>query len=118
MFPEILKDKVYVGNSAGSMILGYQPSYRIQMQMYGGDTDLNFDVHSYFNLLDFAMLPHFMSNEIDGQNRNQEWVIQESKSVPYPVYAISDAAAIVVDGDKISVIGDGCMKVRDGEIIE
>ncbi|MCL2338352.1 MAG: peptidase E, partial [Proteobacteria bacterium] len=43
MFPEILKDKLYVGNSAGSMILGHQPSYRIQMQMYGGDTDLNFD---------------------------------------------------------------------------
>jgi len=113
ILPGILKNKLYVGSSAGSMILGHRPSYKIQDQMYGAAE--YFGVESYLDILDLSVLPHFESAK---DNRNKEWATDESKSADYPVYAISDSAAIVVDGYKISVIGNDYLKLVKGEISE
>ena len=107
MLPEILKEKVYVGGSAGSMILGRQPAY-------SACKEESFGVTSLLNILDFAFLPHYLNIK---RGRDEAWAIQESKHLEFPVYAISDKAAVVVNSDEISVIGEGYLKLQNGEII-
>lgn len=111
LLPKLLKDKVYVGSSAGSMILGRQPSYKTQDEIYG-EVDY-FGVHEYLNLLDFSILPHLHSEYFS--ERADEWAIRESKNVDYPVYAISDNAALIIDGDKEYVVGHDYMKLVGGK---
>ena len=112
ILPEILHDKLYVGSSAGSMILGHRPSYKNQVKAYGESEC--FGVERYLDLVDFSILPHFHAEYLD--NRGDEWAIEESKSVGYPVYAISDKAAVVVDGGRVSLLGFDHMKLVNGEV--
>ena len=112
ILPEILKNKLYVGSSAGSMILGHRPSYKNQKKAYGEFEC--FGVESYLDLMDFSVLPHFHAEYLD--NRGDDWAIEESKSVSYPIYAISDKAAVVVDGERVSLVGSDCKKLVKGEV--
>jgi len=111
---EVLKTKLYVGSSAGSMILGHLPSYKNQDSGYGKAD--HFDVTKYLDLLDFSILPHFHAEYMN--NRGDDWAIAESKAVDYPVYALSDHAAIMIDGDKVEIIGKDYMKLVNGEQIK
>jgi dipeptidase E len=114
MLPEILKTKLYIGSSAGSMILGHMPSYKNQDEGYGPAD--HFGVSRYLDLLDFSILPHLHAEYLN--NRGNDWAIEESKSQDYPVYAISDKAAIVVDCEKTSVVGNDYMKLLNGKEIK
>jgi dipeptidase E len=111
MLPEILDEKLYIGSSAGSMILGHLPSYKNQDRGYGAAS--HFGVRKYLDLVDFSILPHFHAEYLN--NRGDDWAIEESKSVDYPVYAISDTAAVVVDGAEVSVIGEDWKKLVHGK---
>lgn len=111
LLPKLLKDKVYVGSSAGSMILGKQPSYKTQDKIYG-EVDY-FGVHEYLGLLNFSILPHLHSKYFS--ERADEWAVKESESVDYPVYAISDNAAVIIDGDKEYVVGRDYIKLLNGK---
>lgn len=108
--PKILENKLYVGSSAGSMILGHRPSDKIQDQAYGEHEA--FSVGDYLDLLDFLILPHWFK---DSKDRTKNLAMQKSKLVDYPVYAISDNAAVVVDGEKIYCIGFNYMKLVKGK---
>jgi dipeptidase E len=111
MLPQLLRNKLYVGSSAGSMILGHLPSYKNQDEGYG-QAD-HFGVEKYLDLLDFSILPHFHAPYMN--NQGDDWVIAESRAVSYPIYAISDQAAVVVNGDGISVIGGDYTRLLRGE---
>jgi len=111
--PEVLKEKLYIGSSAGSMILGHRPSDKIYGQLYGRIVP-DLGVKNFLDIFDFSILPHLYEDEVGVR---EEWAIEESKAVTYPVYALSDKAAIVVDGDEISVIGEDYMKLFNGENI-
>jgi dipeptidase E len=106
--PKILETKIYHGSSAGSMILGHRPSSKMQKILYGEFND--FGVEDYLDLVDFSILPHFDS-EI-----NEALAIEESKNVNYPVYALSDKSAIIVDGNNTSIIGEDYLKLVKGEV--
>lgn len=110
LLPKLLKAKVYVGSSAGSMILGRQTSYATQDEIYG-EADY-FGVHEYLNLLNFSILPHLHSRYFF--KRTKEWTIEESKKVDNVVYALSDNAAVIVDGDREYVVGNDYMKLLGG----
>jgi dipeptidase E len=113
ILPEILKTKLYVGSSAGSMVLGHLPSYKNQDSGYGKAD--HFGVAKYLDLLDFSILPHLHAEYMN--NRGDDWAIAESNAVSYPVYALSDHAAVVVDGDKIEVIGEDYLKLQNGKLL-
>ena len=113
LLPKLLEKKVYVGSSAGSMILGRQPSYKTQDEIYG-EVDY-FGVHEYLNLLNFSILPHLHSEYFS--ERADEWAIRESENVDYPVYAISDNAAVVIDGDEEYVVGHDYIRLINGKNI-
>jgi len=111
VLPEILKDKLYHGSSAGAMILGHRPSVQVQTALYGEEQ--TFGVTNYLDLVNLSILPHF--NSTDMPDINARLVRLESKSVDYPIYALSDNAAVVVDGKNISVIGSDYIKLIGGK---
>lgn len=102
LLPALLDKMVYVGLSAGSMIMtSYGTTY--------GNHLLPIDTPKALNYVEFAIHPHL----------NHEWFPDNSLSnieklaatLPMPSYAIDDATAIKVVGDKIEVISEGNWKL-------
>jgi dipeptidase E len=111
-FSELLRDKlfnekVYVGASAGSMVLGRRITTEGYRQVYRkGEQD--FGVNEYLALVDFSIFPHLDSPEFI---RNRIEIIDNATiDFGYPVYAIQDAQAVVVNGDEASFIGGDVAK--------
>jgi len=101
LLPELLKDKVYVGSSAGSMVIGKRISTEAYAEVYGEDQD--FGVTEYMNLVDLAIKPHLDSDEFP--NNRAHILDKYASGMDFPVYGLRDDAAIVVDGDKVEFIG-------------
>jgi len=102
LLPKLLETKVYIGSSAGSMIVGHLPSYKNQDKYYGQLEHYN--VKSYLDLLDLSILPHFRASYLN--NRDDKWAIEESKNVGYTVYALSDDSALIINENDRYVIGE------------
>lgn len=108
ILPELLKTKIYVGASAGSLIATPSilnsktekvPTQEIGEKLY--DDGLNF--------VDFMVEPHI--NSIWFPDSNFESLEKRSKEYQYPIYGIDDNTAVKVDGDKIEVISEGVWKL-------
>lgn len=115
LLPEILRSKLYVGSSAGSMILGHRQSSENMDNFYGKEP--YYGVDKYLDLLDLSFFPH-LHGDGHTETARDEFAVNESKSVDHPVFALSDYAAIVVDSDEIKVIGRDYLKLIKGEIVE
>ncbi len=114
LLPELLKTKVYVGSSAGSMILGRCPTKETLLKTSGDDDD--FSVTEYLNLLDLEIIPH-----INGKftlPTAEKQVVIESEKQPYPIFGLSDNAAVIVEDDKTYVVGKDYLVAKDGKIIK
>lgn len=107
ILPELLETKVYVGSSAGSMVLGKRVSSEAYREIYGEDDDFN--VREYMGLVDFAIKPHMHSPHFP--NNKPDVLERVSKGVSFPVYGLSDDSAVVIDGDKQEFIGSDPYKV-------
>lgn len=105
---KLLNEKVYVGASAGSMVLGRRITTEGYRQVYRkGEQD--FGVNEYLALVDFSIFPHLNSPL---WTRNRVDVIQEvANGASYPVYAIEDTQAVVVNGSEVSFIGGNALKL-------
>lgn len=97
--PLLEQGKIYIGVSAGSVLFGpdisisgWDPSWDINDV---GLTDL-----SGLNIVPFAISPHFTESE-------RKVLERKNKEVNYPVLAITDAQAIIIDGNKQELIGEG-----------
>jgi dipeptidase E len=98
-----LRDLVYVGFSAGSMVMA--PSIGEDFVRWrpptGGDRTLGF--------VDFAIFPH-LDHEMLPENTMadaERW----AASMPLPAYAIDDETAIKVTDDRVEVISEGHWKL-------
>lgn len=107
---ELLCDKVYVGASAGSMVLGRRISTEGYKNVYRKG-ELELDVNEYMGLTDFAIFPH-LDSPIWERNR-LEIIAEAVKDYIYPVYAITDSQAVVVNGDDISFVGGDVHKITN-----
>ncbi len=114
ILPKILKEKVWIGSSAGSMILGKMPTISTQNYIYG-EIDY-FGVNRYLELVNFSILPHIFGAYVPKDAF--EKCIEESKKQDYPVYILSDKAAVIVENDKAYLLGENCYKLISGEIVE
>lgn len=94
--PELLKDKVYVGVSAGSYIA--TPDLRLST---GGDASVK-----ALNLVDFGIQAHLETAKY-GEAKSEAAMRERIKGCPYKVYALDDQMAVKVDGDKVEVVGEG-----------
>ena len=104
----LLNDKVYVGVSAGAMVFGRRINTNGYKDVYRkGDHNLN--IKEYLALVDFSIFPHLDSPEFI---RNRTEIIDKATiDFGYPVYAIQDTQAVVLDDDEISFVGGDVTKL-------
>lgn len=91
-----LEDTVWVGLSAGSMVLA--PRIGSDFVAWSGAPD-----DRTLGLVEFAMFPHldvFPSNTLDAAHR---WL----REVGPPAYVLDDESAIVVDAGAVRVVSEG-----------
>lgn len=101
LLPELLRTKVYVGSSAGSMVIGKRISTEAYQKIYGETND--FSVSNYLELVDFAIKPH-IGNSLFPNNR-EELLREVAKDFRGTVYGLTDDMAIVVEGGSHYFVG-------------
>lgn len=107
LLPKLLTSKVYVGSSAGSMVIGRRVSTEAYRKIYGEDKD--FGITEYLGLVDLAIKPHMDS---PGWPNNRAPVLEEvARDIAFPVYGLRDDSALVVNGDSQEFIGSEPYKV-------
>lgn len=111
LLPKLLKTKVYVGSSAGSIVMGKRPSTKEYLEAFGREKD--FGVTSYLEFVELAIRPHMDSSE--EPKRREDVLRKTSKGLDFPVYGLRDDAAIVVNGDRIEFIGSEPYKVDSND---
>ena len=96
-----LREKVYVGISAGSMVTA--PTF--------GETydDPPFVIAKGLGLVDFALLPHL--DHKDHPESSTANVERMAAEVPVPTYGIDDQTAIKVTDDTVEVVSEGHWKL-------
>lgn len=102
MLTSLIERTVYVGLSAGSMI----------MTKYGttmGNHLLPAETDKSLGILDFAIHPHL---DYPGFAENTSEKLEKlANTLPFPSYLIDDNTAIKVENDKIEVISEGKWKL-------
>jgi dipeptidase E len=89
---------VYVGVSAGSMIAG--PNIETANWKHADRNEVGLQDLAAMNLVPFAIAPHIDETNIEATKA-------EAAKVSYPVIALSDKQAVVVDDAKTQIIGPG-----------
>lgn len=102
---ELIKTKVYVGISAGSMVLGNSVALSDSKKVI--DNNILLYKEKGLGITDFLIKPHFNSpyfpdaNSIDIAKKKQILQIKES------VYLIDDMSAVLINGSKLAIISEG-----------
>lgn len=100
LLPKLLKNKVYVGSSAGSMVMGKRLSSEAYSEMY--EEVVGYGTTKYLEFVDFTIMPHLDSEYFPGR---KEKLTKAAKQHIGKIYGLNDDSAVVVDGDNISTIG-------------
>lgn len=101
LLPVLLRTKVYVGSSAGSMVVGKRISTEAYQKTYGEAN--NFGVSKYLELVNFAIKPHLGSSLFPN---NREEILREAvKEFRGTMYGLTDNMAVVVEDDERYFIG-------------
>ena len=116
LLPNLLEGRVYVGSSAGSMVMGKRVDAVAWLQTYGESTTTRYGVSEWLGLVDLAVHPHFEAS-LSPDNR-PEVLLDTAREYKGTIYAIGDDSAVVVDGDKLGVVGSEPVIVKDGRIVE
>jgi dipeptidase E len=104
ILPDLLKTRLWVGTSAGSMVPGIgiiNDEDRVFAEKIEGE-EIGIKGLGY---VPFSLKPHYLSSLFEG--RDDENVEREAKQFKEAFYAIDDNTAIMVDGDKLEVISEG-----------
>jgi dipeptidase E len=104
MLPELLKNKVYVGASAGSMVTNKDLALLLSQIVYGEDMDKDHEM-SGLNFVDFYFLPHLNSEYFI--NLREDFVRNAAKDMSEKIYVLDDDSAIKIVDGKIEVISEG-----------
>lgn len=97
--PHLLKDRVYVGVSAGSYVA--TPDLRF-------NSDDVKEVLDGLKLVDFGLQVHMNSPKFPLAKSEQTVKERVGKmEPPYVVYGLDDQMAVKVNGDKVEIVGEG-----------
>lgn len=91
-----LPDTVWVGMSAGSMVL--TPRIGHWFVEWSGATD-----DRTLGLVDFSVFPHLDVFPTNTMEQAERWAAE----VGGPAYVMDDQTAVVVDGDRVEVVSEG-----------
>lgn len=100
LLPKLLETKVYVGSSAGSMVVGKRISAAAYRLIYGEDSKWNID--QYVGLVDLSVMPHLDSPHFPNR---KESLLEAVGSFEGRVYGLRDDSAVIIDGDSVYTIG-------------
>lgn len=100
LLPKLLNSKVYVGSSAGSMVMGKRLSSEAYKEMY--KEVVGYGTTRYLEFVDFAIMPHIGSKDFPGR---KEKLIRASKQHSGKIYGLRDDSAIIVNDNKVRIIG-------------
>lgn len=104
MLPKLLKDKVYVGVSAGSMVTNKDLALKLSQIVYGEDLDKDYEMAG-LNYVDFYFLPHLNSEYF--VNLREDFVRNTVKNMSEKIYVLDDDSALKVVDGKVEVISEG-----------
>lgn len=104
LLPELLKTKVYVGVSAGSMVTSPDLALKISQEIYEED-ELETEELAALNLIDFYFLPHLNSEWfINVRRKNIEKIGDE---IERTIYALDDNSALKVIDNEVEIVSEG-----------
>ena len=107
LLPEMLKTKVFVGISAGSIVTGKSLGMSMSERLYSEKVEPYTDDEG-LGYADFLVRPHLNSPHFPGMTLA---VLDEvAKEQPETFYAIDDQTAIKVVDQKVEVISEGVWK--------
>src|SRR3989338_9277042 len=105
ILPELLKTRVYVGISAGSIATG--PSLALS-----SSTDAPFDYNDDIpydgrglHVVNFHVRPHF--NSPDFPKERLEYLREKAKEVSEAIYCLDDQSALKVIDDNVEIVSEG-----------
>lgn len=112
VFEEVIRDKVYTGASAGSMIFS-KPFNEACAELFNETPQLLelgiSSISSPFNLFDWYLKPHLNSPEFP--ERNDAWIEGIASRVEFPIYALDDNSAIMVRDNNLEVVSEGSWRL-------
>lgn len=107
LLPELLKTKVYIGVSAGSIVMGksllLSDSEKEILKSIGEDI-----IENGLGMVNFLVVPHI--NSKDTPELTFENIEKSAKKTTFPVYALDDDSAIKVVDTTVEVISEGKWK--------
>lgn len=112
MLPELLKDKVYVGVSAGSVVTNPDLALKLSQRIYEEDM-MESEEMKGLNFVDFYFLPHLNSEWF--KKARKENIEKTAVDISKPIYALDDESALKIIGGKIEVISEGDWFVINGK---
>lgn len=112
LLPKLLETKVYVGSSAGSMVVGKRINAAAYKLIYGEDSKWNID--QYVGLVDLSVMPHLDSPHFPNR---KESLLAAVGSFEGKVYGLRDDSAVVIDCDDISTIGSEPVIIDKGQLV-
>ncbi len=101
---ELLKDKVYVGVSAGSSITNPDLSLKLSQNIYEEDM-METEEMKGLGFVDFYFLPHLNSEWF--KKTRKENIEKVAKEISRTIYALDDESALKIIDDKIEVVSEG-----------
>ncbi len=104
LLPNYLKTKVYVGISAGSIVMGKNMFLSNEEKFYYEHPNAK-KTGKFLNIVDFSIRPH-LNNDYFPQV-NKENLEEVAKEHPETIYALDDKSAVKVDGQKVEVVSEG-----------
>ncbi len=104
LLPELLKTRVYVGISAGSIVAGEGLSLTSDAVLYYENLG-QFKEYTSLNFVNFSIRPHFNSKSFPMVT--EKILKKMAKNMSEPVYALDDDSAVVVDDNEIVVVSEG-----------
>ncbi len=103
ILPELLKTKVYVGLSAGSMVTSPDLALRLSQLIYGDEIEKENMVG--LNYTDFYFLPHLYSPYFP--IRNADRLEEVAKTFSKKIYALDDQSALKIVDGKVEMVSEG-----------
>lgn len=104
LLPELLKTKVYVGVSAGSMVTNPDLSLKISQIVYEEDLDRTENMTG-LGFVDFYFLPHL--NSLYFKKLREPNIRKVTKGMKNKIYAVDDDSALKIIDGKIEVVSEG-----------
>jgi dipeptidase E len=105
LLPKLLKTKVYIGISAGSMIMTDKLSYEISEKIFEEKVDDSIYKNNSLGYIDFQICPHYKSKEFT--LHTAENIINIARDIKQIIYAIDDNTAIQVLNGEVEVLSEG-----------